>query len=546
MIILGINLSHCSSVTLIVDNEIIFFQEEERLSRIRRHKGWPTLSLKYMFENFEINEESIDVCAITDLQSSKKIVHSMKAKKVIYIHHHLAHIFSGYAFSNSENFYSISIDGGGDFNSWMSIAKFKNYKLEKWISNCGYKYKKNKIIKPIFPKCFTKPLGTYWSHPSVLNFGMLDKNGIGGYEGKLMGLAANGNPEKFVKSNKKYDANYSLYKKDDFYFIKTNGQTKIGNKNFVELKNGIKISLKKVKKLRKLEKKLLFEYNLENIDDLKFASNFASYIQKKTEEIIYDCFKKNNFKKNDLLVLSGGLFSNVLMNGKLNQSYNIRVVPTMGDEGLSIGAAAWAAYNLDIKIEVPKNLYLGIKEPKNSSIDFKKIAKLLKQNKVVGVVEGRMEAGPRALGGRSIIANPSWSSVNQSINQRLGRVEYMPFAPVILEEYASNILIDWSKGHYSSKHMTLVYKVKDNWKEKLKGVIHLDGTVRPQIITKDINENYYNILYSFFEETGIPVLINTSFNPHGEPIIDNLKRAMDSLNEGKIDILIANNKIYYN
>lgn len=544
MIILGINLSHCSSITLIIDNEIKFFQEEERLSRVRRHKGWPKLSLEYMYLQFKIREQDIDYCVITDLQSSKNIPHKINAKKVLYLHHHLAHTFSGYVFCKNNDFSSISIDGGGDYNSWMSIGLFKNRKLKKWTSNCGFEYYNSKLKKPFFPKCFSKPIGTYWSHPSVLNFGMLDKNGIGGYEGKLMGLAARGFSENFINYKKKYNANFSLYKKSDFYFIKTSGQTKIGDKNFVLQENGERQSIKNVKILRKKNKILCYEYDLSKKDNLKFAADFAAYLQKETEKTVLECIRKNNFNKKHPLVLSGGLFSNVLMNGKINEEYNVIIVPTMGDEGLSIGAAAWAAYNLDIKLLVPENLFLGIKQPKNSDIDFKKISRLLKNNKIVGIIDGKMEGGPRALGGRSIIANPSWSGVNQTINQRLGRVEYMPFAPVILEEFANDILCGWKKSHISSQHMTLVYKVKNKWIERLSGVVHVDGTVRPQIINEKTNKVYFNILKSFYEETGVPVLINTSFNLHGEPIINDIQKARECLIDKKIDILVANNEIY--
>lgn len=543
MKILGINLSHCSSVALILNSKLVYFQEEERLSRVRRQKGWPHMALSYMLDLFNFKEEDIDLCVVCDLQSSKNINLKIKAKKITYIHHHLAHIFSGYALNPAANFIGVSIDGGGDYNSWMSIARFRNRKLINWFSNCGYSFQKNKIKKPFFPKCYHKPLGTYWSHPCVLNFGMLDKNGIGGYEGKLMGLSANGNYKNFIDT---YNVRFSLYKKNNYFFIKTDGPTKLGNKDHVKLKDGTLISLKDVKKLRKLEKKILFEYDLKNEKDLKYASNFASLLQNNTEDIVLELFEKNNFDKEELVMLSGGLFSNVLLNGKLNQKYNIFVVPTMGDEGLAIGAAAWGSYSNNINLQPPKNLYLGFESKNNDNVDFDLIGRLLNENKIVGFIEGKMEAGPRALGGRSILANPSWKGVNQTINQKLNRVEYMPFAPVILEEHAAEILENWNINHESSKHMTLVYKVKDEWKDLINGVVHTDGTVRPQIINLDTNPNYYKVVKSFFKYSKIPVLINTSFNLHGEPILENSKRALEILEKSQIDVLVADNKIYFN
>ena len=120
----------------------------------------------------------------------------------------------------------------------------------------------------------------------------------------------------------------------------------------------------------------------------------------------------------------------------------------------------------------------------------------------------------------------------------------MPFAPVILEEFHNDILCGWKKSHISSQHMTLVYKVKNKWIERLSGVVHVDGTVRPQIINEKTNKVYFNILKSFYEETGVPVLINTSFNLHGEPIINDIQKARECLIDKKIDILVANNEIY--
>ena len=157
-----------------------------------------------------------------------------------------------------------------------------------------------------------------------------------------------------------------------------------------------------------------------------------------------------------------------------------------------------------------------------------------------------MEIGPRALGARSILANAKDENINYSINTRLGRVEYMPFAPVILKEFADDILEGWSESHLSSKHMTLVYKVRDKWKRKISGVVHVDGTVRPQIIDEKTNKIYYDILKAYFNLSGIPVLINTSFNVHGEPMVRTFEDGFKALKQNRIDVLVADNKITTN
>ena len=146
---------------------------------------------------------------------------------------------------------------------------------------------------------------------------------------------------------------------------------------------------------------------------------------------------------------------------------------------------------------------------------------------------------------RSIISDPQNNNINETINSRLGRVEYMPFAPVILENLANEVLEGWSKKHLSARHMTLTYKVKEKYRELIKGVVHFDNTVRPQVINKNnTNKVYYNIVEEYFNKTKVPCLINTSFNAHGEPILLDVEDGINALKNNRIDILIANNNIY--
>ncbi len=325
--------------------------------------------------------------------------------------------------------------------------------------------------------------------------------------------------------------------------MKTEGNQKLGLDDYVIGLDKKKYSLKEVRELRK-NKVIISEYDLNKNKNLNIAANFASFLQHNTNKIIERLINKN-FDNDIPLVVSGGTFANVLVNGILNKQFDFFVCPPMGDEGLSLGAAAWGAYingftHLDLN-----TLYLGY----NAGTNFNKanpnqIAKLLKKSKIIGLIEGNMEFGPRALGARSILAEPSDYGKNYSINKRLNRVEYMPFAPVILKEFANEILEGWSEKHKSSKHMTLTYKVHPKWVKKLKGVVHKDGTVRPQVIDKTDNKFYYSIVYAFFKLTGIPVLINTSFNRHGEPMVRTHKEAIDVLKNKKIDHLISNGKIY--
>jgi predicted NodU family carbamoyl transferase len=544
MRILGIGLSHCAGVALIEDGRLVFAQEEDRFSRRRRHKGWPALSLAYLLDHFDLVEEDIDLCVLSDLQTAQKYNAPIRAKRVLTVHHHLAHILSGWALTPWADFDSVSIDGGGDFGSWQSFGRVRNRRLEFWESNCGsYLNGEKGVSRSWFKRSPAPTFGAYWSVPAVLNFGMLDKGGVGGYEGKLMGLAGHGDRARFKPKEAMYDGSFSVKRKGDLHWLTTHGYPKIGDNHYVITRDGQRLTLAQVRDLRKKKHEIISEYDLNNPRDLQFAADFASHLQSMTDKAIGDLFERN-FSDKTPIVVSGGTFGNVVLNGKLNERYDLFVTPPMGDEGLALGAAAWGAYLTGAReVDIP-GYYLGYNAGQNKDVDFDEVAQLLNSDKVIGLVEGAMELGPRALGARSILASPRDAAANLSINERLGRVEYMPFAPVILEEEADKVLKGWSKTHVSARHMTLVYPVQEEWRDCLRGVVHVDGTVRPQVLSRLDNPVYYDILEAFFRLTGIPVLINTSFNVHGEPIVRTIDQAIAALEAGRIDALVAGNQLH--
>ena len=479
-------------------------------------------------------------------------VTKINAKKTIVIHHHLAHIMSGWALVPWKEFNVISLDGGGDFGSWLSLAKVEDRKIVKWQSNCGCRLDGQKEIrKSILHESPIRrikwpgwPFGTYWSYPAVVNFGMVDKNGIGGYEGKLMGISACGNAQKFDCRKADYTGHFELKQKNDFYYIQTKGHPKIGNKRYLSTKSGKKVTLLEAKKLRKQKKIILKEYDLKDKDDFIFAADFAALLQQKTNDIMQDFFK-NNFKKDVPIVLTGGTFGNVVTNGLLNKDYRIFVAPPMGDDGLALGVACWGAYISGITELEHDGMYLGYDAGPNDKVNPETVAQLLADRKVVGLINGRMEIGPRALGARTILCDAQDNNVNWTVNERLGRVEYMPFAPVIMEEHAGDLLEDWKKDDLSSKHMTLLYHIKPEWRNRIKGVVHVDGSVRPQVLSEKDNPFYYAILKEYFKKTGIPALINTSFNAHGEPMLRTVEEGINALENNRVDALVAGNRIRY-
>jgi carbamoyltransferase len=159
---------------------------------------------------------------------------------------------------------------------------------------------------------------------------------------------------------------------------------------------------------------------------------------------------------------------------------------------------------------------------------------------------GRMEYGPRALGNRSILYQTNDITVNDWLNKKLKRTEFMPFAPVTLQEYASKCYINMKGAETPAKFMTVTFDCTDWMRENCPAVVHVDNTARPQIIDKNINESYYNILYEYHKLTGIPSIVNTSFNMHEEPIVCSPSDALRAFRDGEIHCLAMENFLIKN
>ena len=268
-----------------------------------------------------------------------------------------------------------------------------------------------------------------------------------------------------------------------------------------------------------------------------------------------------NIKKKTNLHLAGGLFANVKLNSLIlakKYTKNLFVFQGMGDEGLSVGGCyaylvkknkkiskknfnPYLGYNVEKLILNPRIKKLDLKNEKK--IDF--LSKSLYENKVIGFVYGKSEFGPRALGHRSIIACPKKNEINDILNNRLGRYEYMPFAPITIKKYFNKIFYINKKtfDHYS--FMTTTTRVKKN-NYKINGVVHVDNTARPQILEKKDNPMLYKLIERYFKIYKIPCLINTSFNDHGLPIINDEKDAFFALTKSRIDMLFINDEIFVN
>jgi carbamoyltransferase len=228
----------------------------------------------------------------------------------------------------------------------------------------------------------------------------------------------------------------------------------------------------------------------------------------------------------------------------------------MGDGGLATGAALYTyAKENELRPFKLNNVYFGpefsneeieeaILRHRLKAIYIKNIenyiAEKVAEKKVVGCFDGRMEYGPRALGNRSILADPTDRSINDWLNKRLRRTEFMPFAPSILKEAAPDYYVGYERGSYPASFMTITF---DDTKEaqKAKAVVHVDNTTRPQVVSKEQNPRYYKILKLYEDKTGLPILVNTSFNIHEEPIVCSPEDAIISFKKDMVDVLTMRN-----
>ena len=301
----------------------------------------------------------------------------------------------------------------------------------------------------------------------------------------------------------------------------------------------------------------------------KYHMDIAASTQKIYEEFLFDIannlYEKN---KNDSLCLSGGCGMNSVANGKLfnNTKYkNIYIPSAPGDSGGAIGSASILINNLSKKkLFFSDNPFLGPKfsnneikivlEKNKKQIEnertvinkiedkkklFEKTAKLISEGAVVGFFQGRMEWGPRALGNRSILADPRNPDIRELLNIKIKRREiFRPFAPSILKDR----VIDWFEVSDDVPFMSKVHQIKSEKRSIIPAVTHINGSGRLQTVSKDLNNDYFELITSFYNLTNVPILLNTSFNEN-EPIVCNPQEALSCFLRTKMDVLVLENYI---
>ena len=574
MIILGINAYHGdSSAALVIDGKIVNAIEEERIRRIKHWAGLPIEAIRWCLSDAGTDISKVDYIAVSRNPSAhlhKKIlrvlqktptfdflknrlsnvakmgdikislakalginVGTIKAK-VENVEHHMAHLGSTFFVSPFNEAACVTVDGFGDFLSVMrAIGKRNNIDL---IDCVEFPHSLG-----IFYTALTQFLG-FWNY---------------GDEYKVMGLSAYGKPlhlkemRKIVKLK-----NNGLFELDTSFFLhNTEGVEMVWDEGSPVI--GRLFSDKLIELLGNPREKE------SEID--KHYQDMASSVQAMYEEaffhILNDTYKKT---KLDSVSLAGGCIQNSLANGKIIEKTpfkRIYIPPASYDAGTAIGAAlvVWYEKCKEDRRFVMKQAYLGpsfgkneiekvlnkeqeklqkmnckVESINNETLLCEKTAKLIFEGKIVGWFQGKTEFGPRALGNRSIIVDPRQKEMKDILNARIKRREWFrPFAPSILEEKTS----EWFEHAEPVPFMEKVYKMNEQKRPLVPAVCHVDGTGRLQTVSKSSNPRYYNLIEQFEKLSGVPILLNTSFNDN-EPIVNTPNDALQCFLKTKMDVLV--------
>ena len=565
MYFLGINYyGHNTSCSLFKNGRLLFAIEEERLSRIKNDTAFPVLSIKFCLNKFNLkindikligaatipqrllrkkyiefplsvfpkaNDYSSDKTSMNNMLFLSNAENNIRNKlnykgDIKFFHHHLCHLSSSFFLSGFKRSCSVSLDGVGEIeSSAIAISDNKNTKIIETVN-------------------YPNSLGMVYS---AITFYLGYKTNSS--EGTVMALAALGNRRHVVPNTKiTYQQIFNKIIK-----IKKNGLFEIDTTwfNYPYTRKGwVSDKFLKIFGLpRKHDSKLLDKHK-----------DIASALQKRFEEA-YIAYINRAFSitKIPYLTLSGGCALNCKANGLIQSKTKFKDVyiqPAAGDNGLSIGSG-YLAYLTSSKIKYKpfyhKHTYFGpeysnhkiINILKNRKINFKIYknihditAELLLNKKIIGWFQGRMEFGPRALGNRSIISSPFPVTQKNIINKQVKHREYFrPFAPAILIEEAKK----YFNLKFKSPFMLFAVSSNKSTLTKAPAIVHYDGSARVQTVEKSVNLNFYKLIKQFYNKSGVPILLNTSFNDKGEPVVCSPEDALNTFFKTKIDFLVMNN-----
>jgi carbamoyltransferase len=530
---------HDSGATLFSKDQHICSISEERLTRIKNDGNFPERSIDYCLKEGNISYDDIDevhiasMCLgifyrqLTDGVIKDKIQDLFPNAKFYIVSHHLSHAASSVFSSNFEDGSIITLDGAG------SLIYNIDYKepIQAETNIIGYFNKKKNVFR-IFNGIYeTNNFGSYYhcnAHKIYCtkikkHIEILDEKYRETFEGKIMGLSAHGKSKK-VENLKDYTTSKDLSYNEFPYII-------FESKHFA-LKNAD-------------EQAYILQNNFENA----------------LVDYLCDLKRLNYLEEN--ICLAGGSFLNVLGNSRLKKlGFNIHIPPCTSDSGLHFGAACFGVFQNKQKITLPKNIaLLGKKyyqdeieaELQNFNLNYKKYesfdelcefaAQELNKNKIIGWFQNRSEFGPRALGSRSLLMHPGPASNKDVMNSRVKhREEWRPFAGIILEEY----LTDYFEEDFSSPYMLYSLTVKEDKRNEIAAITHVDYTCRIQTANQELYPEITTLIQKFKEISKIPVLLNTSFNDNGEPIVETPSDAIKAFLNLDIDYLVLDKYLVKN
>jgi carbamoyltransferase len=569
MNILGINAYHGNaSAAIVCEGRLVAAVEEERFNRVKYAAGFPAQAIRYCLKEAGLELKDIDHVAVPRdpyARLGTKLFYALRmpsfarermkvlakftgipealaqafdtnpaklGAKFHRVEHHQAHLASAFFVSPFERAALLSADGLGDFASTM------------WGSGDGSRMKIDGAI------AFPHSLGLFYSavtqYLGFLKFGD---------EYKVMGLGAYGAPEQ-----------QDAFRK----IVRTNGDGfRLGLEYFTHHRTGPEMSWAEADKTPTLGK--MFSEEMEKLLGPKRNpeepleqrhKNLASALQARLEEIYLGMLKKLAERTGlKAVCLAGGVAFNCVANGKIFDTTGFEQVyvhPAAGDAGLAVGAAYYVWHQILGKPRsfVMDHAYWGpgytreevrhamdangslkngwhIEELPEESL-MQRTAAIVADGKILGWFQGRAEWGPRALGNRSIVADPRRPEMKEVLNQRIKHREiFRPFAPSILAESTG----EWFEKSHPSPFMTLAYSVRPEKREEIPAPTHVDGTGRLQTVTREANPRYWGLIKAFEQLTGVPVVLNTSFNDN-EPIVCRPEEALDCFQRTQMDALV--------
>ncbi len=570
MHVLGINLNtHDSGAALLRDGEIVSASSEERFSRIKMDGNPPLGALASVLSIGNVSPADIDILAISEMpwglrrnflffwqqnqrvwytkgryllsflnpktfdrhrflsqtgigslrqarhakRATLAIINDLRAKgfkgKAVYVAHDKAHAAGAFYTSGMQEAFVAIIEG----SSFTNACSF-------WV---GTKEGLRKVDETPLPH---SPGRFYEVVTAILGF--RPKR----HEGKITGLAGRG------------DSRVCYKKVEDLLYLK-DGAINVGPALYA-------LYDEYFARGKKLPKR--FEHDSRE--------NIAAAFQKRLEDVVVEKMRQLSEKYSlSHTVLSGGVVGNVKLNyeiSKLPAIAELFVHPAMSDAGQALGAAysAYAESNPNFTPRTLSHMYFGpsfsdteIEEAlrKNNCVYSKetniakRVGELLAGNNIVGMFQGGMEYGPRALGNRSIMYPATDTHANDWLNRQLNRTEFMPFAPVTLAERAHECYIETDKVERALRFMTMAVTVTPFMREKMPAAVHVDNTARPQLIDREVNPIYYDAIKTYADLTGLPTVINTSFNMHEEPIVCTPEEAIKSFTASHLHALAIGN-----